>query len=138
MKAVRPVEGRSLEAGRRLIKAALTGRADGPRKAAVPPPDNPPDDAEVLRALPPISRGIPHFYEASRDNVQIVTERLVDRLDPPRFFPLVGRARLHHVQYKCTVYFTEVVVSGFPYPLKLAKPRVEVVYIDRDRLIRQE
>src|SRR5262249_17384372 len=49
---------------------------------------NPPADAEVLRALRPADRGIPHVYEESRDNYQIVTERLLDRADVPRLFPL--------------------------------------------------
>ena len=89
-----------------------------------------PEDAEILRALRPLSSA----GEESRDNIQIVTERLVDKLDPPRFFPLVGWARLHHCHYKCTVYFTEMMVSGFPFPCRTIQPIARVVYIDKDHL----
>src|SRR5262249_31015153 len=94
-----------------------------------------PSDAEVLRALPRVKRGAPGVYEEFRDNVQIVTELLVDKVDPPRFFPLVGPAQLHHCHWKCTVYYTETVESGYPFPFRCVKPRVEVVYIDRDQLL---
>jgi hypothetical protein len=95
---------------------------------------NPPDEAVVLRALPRVSPGIPGLYEESRDDVQIVTERLINKVDEPRFFPLVGPARLHHLYWKCTVYYTEVVQSAYPFPFESKRPRVEVVYIDTDHL----
>jgi hypothetical protein len=93
-----------------------------------------PDEAQILRALPPVPRGVPYFYEEFRDNISIVTERLVDRIDPPRFFPVIAWARLHHCHYKCTVYYTETVQSDYPFPFKIVKPRVQVVYIDKDHL----
>ena len=46
----------------------------------------------------------------------------------------MGLARLHHCHFKCTVYYTETVQSGFPFPYRVVKPRVQVVYIDRDHL----
>jgi hypothetical protein len=94
--------------------------------------EDPPDDAQVLRALIPVVRGIPYIYEEFRDNIQVVTERIVDRIDPPRFFPLIGWARLHHCHYKCTVYYTGTYQSDYPFPFKVVKPRVKVVYIDKD------
>jgi hypothetical protein len=93
----------------------------------------PPDEAEVLRALSAVP-SIPHLCERSRDNVQIVTERLTDRTDAPRFFPLVGPARLHHCHWKCTVYYDETVEVCYPTPFRCTRPRVEVVYLDRDCL----
>lgn len=96
--------------------------------------EDPPDDAAVVRALPAVTRGVPYVYEDFRDNIQIVTERLVDKIDPPRFFPVVGWARLHHCHYKCTVYYTETSQSDYPFPYKVVKPRVQVVYIDKDHL----
>ena len=69
-----------------------------------------------------------------RDDVQIVTERLVDKIDPPRFFPLVGPAQLHHCHWKATIYYTEVIESGYPFPVKIKRPRIQVVYIDKDHL----
>jgi hypothetical protein len=96
--------------------------------------EDPPDDAHVLRVMPKVARGVPYIYEEFRDDIQIVTERLVDRIDPPRFFPLVGWARLHHCHWKCTVYYTETIQSDWPFPVYIRKPRVQVVYIDKDHL----
>jgi hypothetical protein len=90
---------------------------------------------EVLRALPKGKSGVPYVYEASRDDMNITTELLVDRADPPRFFPLVGWARLHHREWKCTVRYTETVQSAYPFPFLSRRPQVEVVYIDRDFLV---
>ena len=96
--------------------------------------EDPPDEARILRALPKVTRGVPYFYEEHRDNIQIVTELIVDRIDPPRFFPLVGMAQLHHCHWKCTVYYTETIESGYPFPFRCVRPRVQVVYIDLDHL----
>jgi hypothetical protein len=107
-----------------------------PIREGFPPPlcEDPPDEARVLRAIPHVKRGVPYFCEEFRDNVQVVTERLVDKIDPPRFFPLVGPAQLHHCHWKCTVYYTETVESGYPFPFRCVKPAVQVVYIDLDHL----
>lgn len=107
-----------------------------PIREGFPPPlcEDEPDDARVLRALTSVVRGVPYFYEEFRDDIQIVKERIVDRIDPPRFYPLVGMAQLHHCHWKCTVYWTETIESGYPFPVRLKKPRVEVVYIDLDHL----
>jgi hypothetical protein len=107
-----------------------------PIREGYPPPlcEDPPDDAMVIRAMPHVTRGVPYFYEEFRDNLQIVKERLVDKIDPPRFYPLVGPAQLHHCHWKCTIYYVETVDSGYPFPFQCKRPRVEVVYIDRDHL----
>ncbi len=101
-----------------------------------PPPlcEDPPDEARILRAMPHVRRGVPYFCEEFRDNIQVVTERIVDKIDPPRFFPLIGPAQLHHCHWKCTIYFTETVESGYPFPFRCVRPRCEVVYIDLDHL----
>jgi hypothetical protein len=96
--------------------------------------EDPPTDAEVLRALPHVKRGVPYVSEEFREDIRIVTELVKDTIDPPRFFPLVGPARLHHCHYKCTVYFDEVIESSYPFGFKVKKPRTEVVYIDKDHL----
>jgi hypothetical protein len=94
-----------------------------------------PSDAEVLRALRPSPRDVPAVLEVYRDDVTVVTERLVKQVDPPRFFPLVGEAELHHCHWKCTVYSTETLESGYPYPLRVKRPCVDVVYIDKNYLV---
>jgi hypothetical protein len=73
-------------------------------------------------------------FETYRDDVTIVKNRLVDRIDPPRMFPLVGPAQLHHCHWECVVYFTETVQANYPFPAKVQKKRVQVVYIDKDVL----
>jgi hypothetical protein len=95
----------------------------------------PPSEAEVLRALSPGTPSVPGAYEVSRTDVEVVTERLADQADPPRFFPLVGRAQLHRCPWKCTVYYREIVEATYPFPFRLSRPRVQVVYIDKNYLV---
>jgi hypothetical protein len=105
-----------------------------PIREGFPPPlcEDPPDEEAVLRAMPHVVRGIPYFYEEFRDDISIVTERLVDKIDPPRFFPLLGPAQLHHCHWKCTMYYTETIESTWPFPFRTVKPRVQVIYMDKD------
>jgi len=105
-----------------------------PIRPGFPPPicEDPPDMSMVLRAMPHVPRGVPYFYEQFRDDVQLVTERIVDKIDPPRYFPLIGPAQLHHCHWKCTIYYTETIESGYPFPFRCTRPRAEVVYIDKD------
>src|SRR5438067_1060201 len=72
-----------------------------PIRDGVPEPtcEDPPTPKQVLRVMPRITRGIPYVYEEFRDDIKIVTERIKDTIDPPRFYPLVGPARLHHCHY---------------------------------------
>ena len=124
---------------------AITDRMENHRDAKVPvlppiPPghksfcEDPPDQREILRAMPRVTRGIPYIYEEFRDDVEFTVEKLVDRVDPPRFFPLIGPAQLHHCHWKCTVYFTETIDSSYPFPFRVKRRRAEVVYIDKDHL----
>ncbi len=105
------------------------------RQGFAPPTcEDPPDEAQVIRAMPRLARGVPYFYEEFRDDIQIVTERMVDKIDPPRFFPLIGPAQLHHCHWKCTIYYNEIIESGYPFPMKVKNPRIQVIYIDKDHL----
>jgi hypothetical protein len=96
--------------------------------------EDPPDRAAILRAMPRVTRGIPYIYEEFRDDIDFVIEKLVDVIDPARFYPLIGPAQLHHCHYKVTVYYTETVESTYPIPYRCKKRRVETVYIDKDHL----
>jgi hypothetical protein len=97
-----------------------------------------PSDDEVMRALEearPIQGGLPMMHEIQRNNVRIVVEPIADYVDPPRVYPLVGPAQLHHAQYKCIVYFTEVTRVGWPIPYTTTDEDCqEVLYIDHDHL----
>jgi hypothetical protein len=107
-----------------------------PLRDGYPPPicEDPPSDLEILRAIPRVARGVPYVYEQFRDECKFVKNRLVDKIDPPRFFPLVGPAQLHHCHWECVVYYTETIQSDYPFPCYTKKNRVQVVYIDKDHL----
>ena len=107
-----------------------------PIREGFPPPlcEDPPDISAVLRAMPRVTRGVPYFYEEHRDDIEMIPERIVDKIDPPRFFPLVGMAQLHHCHWKCVVYYTETKESSYPFPYHVRRPRVEVVLVDKDHL----
>ena len=97
---------------------------------------DPPTDDEVVRALEkarPVQGGIPFFYEKQRNNVRIIKEKIADYIDPPRFYPLIGPAQLHHAHYKCTIYCSERAIVGYPVPHTLDDREViEVIYIDHN------
>jgi hypothetical protein len=92
----------------------------------------------VIRALErshPVEGGFPFFHEVQRNDVKIRKELIADYVDPPRFYPLIGPAQLHHAHYKCTVYFEEVKRIGWPVPHTLRdEESVEVIYIDHNHL----
>jgi len=94
--------------------------------------EDPPSDREVLRSLPQQIRGVPYVYEEFRDDITITKNRLVDKIDPPRFFPLVGMAQLHHCHWECGIYFNETIQSSYPFPTYVKNPKVQVVYIDKE------
>ncbi|RMF96958.1 MAG: hypothetical protein D6741_10520 [Planctomycetota bacterium] len=99
---------------------------------------DPPSDDEVMRALEkarPIQGGLPFLSEAERDNVRIVVEPIADFVDPPRVYPLIGPAQLHHCRYKCTIYFSEIKRTGWPIPYtEKNEDAREVIYIDHSHL----
>ena len=92
-----------------------------------------PTDAEVMQVLKkkrPIEGGPPELHETKLKDVRIVKEKIADYLDPPRVFPLVGPAQLHHTHFKCTIYFTNHVKVGWPNKHERSEDIVEVVYVD--------
>jgi hypothetical protein len=97
---------------------------------------DPPSDDEVMRALEkarPIQGGLPMLHEIQRNKCRIVKDKISDYIDPPRFYPLIGPAQVHHVHYKCTVYFTEITRVGWPVPYtKVDEDAQEVVYVDHE------
>jgi len=99
---------------------------------------DPPSDDEVMRAMEkarPVEGGIPLLWTKNRNNVRILKEKCADYVDPPRVYPLVGPAQLHHAHYKCTVYFEEVTRVGWPVPHTLVDEDArEVIYIDHCHL----
>ena len=83
--------------------------------------------------MPRVPRGVPYIYETFRDDIVIVKNRLVDKIDPPdssRSWPV----QLHHCHWECVIYYTELVQSDYPFPVYLKKARTQVIYIDKDHL----
>lgn len=99
---------------------------------------DPPSPDEIMRALEearPTEGGLPLLHEIQRNNVRMVVEPIADYVDPPRVYPLIGPAQLHHAHYKCTLYFTEVTRVGWPVPHTITNEDAqEVVYIDHNHL----
>ena len=97
---------------------------------------DPPSDDEVWWALErahSVQGGFPFINEVQRNNVTIVQEKIADYIDPVRVIPLIGPAQLHHAHYKCTVYYTERQISGWPIPHTLVdEEAVEVLYVDHN------
>jgi len=97
-----------------------------------------PSKDEIIRVLEkshPVEGGIPFLYETQRNNVKITIEPIADSVDPPRVYPLVGPAQLHHARYKCTLHFSEVTRVGWPVPYTTHNEDArEVLYVDHDHL----
>jgi RNA polymerase sigma factor (sigma-70 family) len=85
----------------------------------------PPSEMEVLRAL----------QGRTIEELSLVVEPLARQVDPPRHFPLVGPAELHHYHWKCTAYYLEAGESNKAPTAHGKQSRVEVVYIDKDYLV---
>lgn len=109
----------------------------GPITSGGPPVAlDPPSHDEVMRALErakSVEGGVPLLFERQRNNVRIVIEPIADYVDPPRVYPMIGPAQLHHAHYKCTIYSTDVVRNGWPLPYTTVDEDArEVIYIDHN------
>jgi len=111
----------------------------GPITSGGPPRAlDPPSDDEIMRALEkarPIEGGVPLMDTTQWNNVRIIVEPIADYVDPPRVYPLIGPAQLHHAHYKCIINFTEVTRVGWPIPYThVDEDSQEVIYIDHNHL----
>ncbi len=117
--------------GRSPILGPLT--ADGPDFGM----DEPSDD-QVFRKLVEIKRvegNWPMLHEVQLNDVRIFKEKCADYIDPPRHYPLVGPAQLHHVHWKCTLYYSRKTRVGWPVPHTITdQDSAEVIYIDKNHL----
>jgi hypothetical protein len=103
---------------------------------APPPCLDPPSEEEVWNKVPKFKNGCPPFYETQRNNVRILIEKIGEKIDPCKIYPLAGPCQLVHCHYKCTVYYDELYWSDYPIPFNHVDHKVEVVYIDKDHLRR--
>jgi hypothetical protein len=81
--------------GRRFNEGSSRRERIGPPSTAPQGRDAglPPEEAMILRAMPSKPR-MPGIVEVSRDDIEIVTEQIGDRVDSPRVYALLGPAQL--------------------------------------------
>jgi beta-lactamase regulating signal transducer with metallopeptidase domain len=94
----------------------------------------PPTEAEVLAKLKPIPTDGCPTYTVERKNTRVVIEKIADKVDPPRNYPLAGVCQLVHRHFKCTVYYDMVFHGDYPIPFDHVDHKVEVIYVDKDFL----
>jgi len=97
---------------------------------------DPPSEQEVWAKVPKFKNGCPPFYETRRNKARILIEKIGDKMDPCKIYPLAGPCQLIHCHYKCTIYSDEDYMSAYPIPFRHTDHRVEVVYLDKDYLRR--
>jgi hypothetical protein len=107
-----------------------------PTEFAPPTCLDPPSQAEIWDKVPKFKNGCPPFYETQRNNVRFLVEKIGDKVDPCKIYPLAGPCQLVHCHYKCTVYYDELYWSDYPIPFHHLDKRIEVIYIDKDHLRR--
>ena len=99
---------------------------------------SPPEPSEVIRKLESIREfpagSLTDMFKDHREDFRIVVEPIYDKVDPPRFFPLIGTARLHRVRFRCTVYFTETKEAKWPVLHQANEAIKETFHIDQDHL----
>jgi beta-lactamase regulating signal transducer with metallopeptidase domain len=97
---------------------------------------DPPSQDDVLTAVQKAraaSNKGPLRTETQRENVRMTIEPIATYTDPPRVYPLIGPAQLHHAHYKCTIIYNETAKQGGPLPHTSAKKAAqEVVYVDHN------
>jgi hypothetical protein len=91
-------------------RAAFRTPLSSPAREVDAVPRDTPDEARILRELPP-PEGRPGIYDVSRDDIQIVKEKLPD------------------CRWKCTVYYIDSITGHWPFPFHWSQPRTQVVYI---------
>jgi len=96
--------------------------------------EQPPDDESILRLMPAGPRSVPGLCTVSRTDIEVGCERLVNRLDEPRWYPLIGSAQVHHCHWKCTVYYTQKIEFSCPLLRPVSQHYGQDIYIDRDHL----
>ena len=98
-------------------------------------PEDPPSEAEIWAKVAPVPMKNA-FYEVQRNNIRIVVEKIADKTDPVKVYPLAGACQLIHRHYKCTVFFDELFWADHPIPFRHVDHKVKVIYIDKDVLRR--
>lgn len=125
------------EEERRKAYSVNPDRADDKTSGLEMPIDEDlPSLAEILKSLP--------AFEASPDsetvrlNPRVQIEMVRNETIPARFYPLVGPAKILKKEYKCTVVSEHRTTTKSDQPVSFGTKQAEVVYLDRNRMIRGE
>jgi hypothetical protein len=120
--------------GRSTDQAEVRGQID---PAASDTAAEPPTQDEVLKALGKAHGDANGQHGVTRTKVRMLIERSKDTLDPQMAMPQLGLAQTHHIQFKCTIYYTETAQVDLPTPHKTVDENCKaVIYINRDHLHR--
>ncbi len=95
-----------------------------------------PSQAEVWEKLSRSMADSSSLVEDQRSNARIQVEKIGEKVDPCKVYPLAGPCELVHCHYKCTVSFDESRRVDYPVPSNHVAHRVEVVFLDKDYLRR--
>ncbi len=112
-------------------EAGLTGQIVPNEKNFETNKIEPPTKEEVLKAVPESK-----LENVDPKSIKVKIEKVAEETGEPRFYPMVGPARLYKVRFKCTVTMDETIHSEWPVPFTHSDRRQEVVYIDHNHLIR--
>jgi len=97
----------------------------------------PPTEDEVWDKIPKSPRaGRETFSKVERHNARFLIEKVEQRAEPCKVYPLAGPCRLVTARYKCTVDFDEVSRPDAPTPPEHTDHRQEVVMIEKAALSR--
>lgn len=107
-----------------------------PANSTAPACLDPPSEAEVWKKVPHVRQGMPPFYEVQHNNVRILIEKIGEKVDPCKVYPLAGPCQKISCHYKCTVYYDANYWADYPVPFRSVDHKVEVIYIDKDFLRR--
>lgn len=94
-----------------------------------------PSEEEIIHELAIADNSEPWSFSIRRTDVRITRQqKIADYLDPPRTYPLIGPAQVHHFHYKCSVTFND---TRFVPMLLFVTTRRNVttdVYVDHSHL----
>jgi hypothetical protein len=94
-----------------------------------------PSEDEMMSALEQVRPSTDNFppYTVERVKVRIIIEPVGESVDPPQEHAEFGRVQVHHFEYKCTFYFTEITRFAWFYS-ELDEDGREIAYISKDFL----
>jgi hypothetical protein len=109
----------------RSTRIPILGRiTNAPKPMAIEPPT----DEEIMAVLRMHARLFDLPKTADRveaRKVKIEKDVIAQYADPLQFYPLIGKAKLHHTHYKCTVHFIDTTGPR-------VREETRVIYIDHN------